>query len=130
MDAILGKLKLVEDGTQKATRLHESVAELDAQISRVSARVPFVEKLEGRLNGLNTLSAEVDQKLEGAAHAQRAELEALRAACDGLGEQMIDAQHKLEAVRALESARWSPLVADVTRLKDGHQRPPSSASRA
>ena len=47
MDAILGKLKLVEDGTQKATRLHESVAELDAQISRVSARVPFVEKLEG-----------------------------------------------------------------------------------
>ena len=36
MDAILGKLKLVEDGTQKATRLHESVAELDGQISRLS----------------------------------------------------------------------------------------------
>ena len=29
MDAILGKLTLVEDGTQKATRLHESVAELE-----------------------------------------------------------------------------------------------------
>ena len=64
MDGILGKFKLVEDGTQKATRLHESVAELDAQISRVSARVPYVEKLEGRLNSLNALSADVDQKLE------------------------------------------------------------------
>src|SRR5262245_43480184 len=53
MDAILGKLKLVEEGAQKATRLHESVAELDAQISRVSSRVPYVEKLEGRLNSLN-----------------------------------------------------------------------------
>src|SRR6185312_11011343 len=64
MEAIVGKLRIVEEGTQKATRLHESVAELDAQITRVAARVPFVEKLEGRLNSLNTLSADVDQKLE------------------------------------------------------------------
>ena len=53
MDAILGKMALVEEGTQKATRLNEAVAELDAQFSRVTARVPFVEKLESRLNGLN-----------------------------------------------------------------------------
>ena len=78
MDAILGKLKLVEDGTQKATRLHESVAELDAQISRVSARVPFVEKFEGRLNSLNALSADVDRKLEEQL-ARRTELETLKA---------------------------------------------------
>src|SRR5213076_2939539 len=44
MEAIVGRLKQVEDGAQKATRLQESVAELDAQISRVTARVPFVEK--------------------------------------------------------------------------------------
>ena len=43
MDAILGKMTLVEEGTQKATRLNEAVAELDAQLSRVTARVPFVE---------------------------------------------------------------------------------------
>ena len=39
MDAILGKMTLVEEGTQKATRLHESVAELDAQmLARHGAR--------------------------------------------------------------------------------------------
>src|SRR5262249_41367546 len=115
MDAILGKLKLVEEGTQKATRLHEAVAELDAQVSRVSARVPFVEKLEGRLNSLNALSADVDQKLEDQP-GRRAELEGLKTACDGVLAQMVDAQHKLEAVTALQG-KLVPLVADVTRLK-------------
>src|SRR5262245_22504148 len=115
MDAILGKFKLVEEGTQKATRLHESVAELDAQISRVSARVPFVEKLEGRLNGLNVLSSEVDQKLEEQL-SRRNDLEALKTACDGVIAQMVDAQHKLEAVGALQN-KLVPLVAEVTRLK-------------
>ena len=79
MDAILGQMKLVEEGTQKATRLNQSVAELDAQISRVTARVPFVEKLETRLDGLNALSAEVDHKLTDQL-ARRAELETLKTA--------------------------------------------------
>ena len=38
MDAILAKMALVEDGTQKATRLGEVVADLDTQLSRVSRR--------------------------------------------------------------------------------------------
>ena len=38
MEAILGQMKLVDEGTQKATRLNQVVAELDAQISRVTAR--------------------------------------------------------------------------------------------
>ena len=115
MDAVIGKFKLVEEGTQKATRLHESVAELDAQISRVTARVPFVEKLEGRLNTLNVLSGDVDQKLEDQL-ARRSELETLQTACDGVIAQMVDAQHKLEVVGALQN-KLVPLVADVTRLK-------------
>jgi hypothetical protein len=97
MDAITGKLKLVDEGTQRATRLHESIAALDAQVSRVSARVPFVEKLEGRLNGLNTLSGDVDRKLEEQL-ARRTELETLKTSVDGLAAQMVDAQHKLDAV--------------------------------
>src|SRR5262245_64339840 len=88
MDGIVGKMKLVEEGTQKAMRLHESVAELDAQISRVSSRVPFVEKLEGRLNTLNSLSADVDQKLEDQL-SRRSELEGLKTACDGVIAQMV-----------------------------------------
>ena len=115
MDAILGKLKLVEEGTQKATRLHESVAELDAQVSRVSARVPFVEKFEVRLNGLNALSADVDRKLEEQL-ARRTELDALKAPCDGLAAQMVDAQHKLDR-RARAADTLVPLVAEVNTLR-------------
>ncbi len=108
MNAILGKLKFVDEGTQKATRLHESVAELDAQLSRVTARVPFVETLELRLNGLNEVSADVDRKLEDQL-ARRTELETLKGACDGLAAQMVDAQHKLDGVRTLQ-AGLLPLV--------------------
>src|SRR5262249_3244421 len=115
MDAILGKLKLVDEGAEKATRLHETVAELDAQLSRVSARVPFVEKLETRLNGLNALSADVDQKLADQL-ARRAELDTLKTALDGVAAQMVDTQHKLEAVRRLETT-LVPLVAEVNRLR-------------
>ena len=115
MDAILGKLKLVEEGTQKATRLHETVAELDTQFTRVTARVPFVEKLEARLNGLNAISADVDQKLEEQL-ARGAELETLKIACDGVVEQMEDAHHKLETVSALQN-RLVPLVADLNTLR-------------
>src|SRR6185436_17030918 len=102
-------------GTQRATRLHESVAELDAQISRVSARVPFVEKLEGRLKGPNALSGDVDRKLEDEL-ARRVELETLKAACDGLEAQMVDAQHKLDGVRTLQTT-FAPLVGEVTKLR-------------
>ena len=115
MDGILGQMKLVEEGTQKATRLNESVAELDAQISRVSARVPFVEKLEQRLDGLNVVSGEVDGKLKEQL-ARRTELDTLKTACDGLAAQMVDAQIKLDAVRALQQ-RLVPLVAEINALK-------------
>ena len=115
MDAIVSKLNLVDEGTQKATRLHEAVAELDAQLSRVSARVPFVEKLETRLNGLNALSGEVDAKLKDQLE-RRAELDTLKTALDGVAEQMVDSQHKLEAVKKLEMS-LVPLVAEVNRLR-------------
>ena len=34
---------------------------LDGQVSRLEARASLVEKIEARLNGLNTLSTEIDQ---------------------------------------------------------------------
>ena len=99
MDAILGKMSLVEDATQKATRLNETIAVLDAQVSRVGARVASVEKLEGRLDTLGTLSHDVGQRLE-AQLTRRAELDALKSTCDGVGAQMLDAQQNLESIRA------------------------------
>jgi DNA repair exonuclease SbcCD ATPase subunit len=84
IEAIAAKLKLVEEDTEKAARLHESVAALDTHTSQgVSARVPFVEKLEARVNALHTTTADVDQKLAEQL-TRRAELDALEVACDGL----------------------------------------------
>ena len=84
--------------------------------SRASARACRSSRsVEARLNGLNSLSADVDRKLEEQL-ARRAELDTLKTACDGLAAQMIDAQHKLEAVRALENT-LVPLVAEVNKLR-------------
>ena len=96
MDAILGKMKLVEEGTQKATRLNESVAELDAQMSRVM-RTRAVRREAGNparrpqcAQRAKSIASSTEQL------ARRTELETLKAALDGVGEQTIDAQHKLE----------------------------------
>jgi DNA repair exonuclease SbcCD ATPase subunit len=94
MDAILGKLALVDAGTLQAARLHDTVAALDAQISRVGMRVPFVEQFESRLNGLNALSADVDRRLEEQL-ASRGGLDTLKAQCEGQTAQVADAHHKL-----------------------------------
>jgi len=68
-----------------------------------------------RLNGLNAVSADVDRKLEDQL-VRRAELETLKAACDGLAEQMVDAQNKLVEVRGLQT-RLVPLVAEINSLR-------------
>jgi chromosome segregation ATPase len=109
IEAILAQMGVVEEGTQKATRLNEAVAELDAHITRMSARVPLIEKLEERLNGLNAVSSEVDQKL-ATQLARRAELDTLKVACDDLAAQM-NAQQNFE-----ESARV-PVVAEFNALR-------------
>ena len=64
VDAILGKMSLVENASQKAAWVKESMSELDGQVSRLEARASLVEKIEERLNGLNTLSTEIDRRLE------------------------------------------------------------------
>ncbi len=61
------------------------------------------------------MSTDVDARLESQL-ARRAELDTLKAVCDGLGEQIADTQHKLEAVRALQ-ASLTPLVSQVDTLQ-------------
>ena len=56
MDAVLSKLDTVDEGTKAATRLGELAAELDAQLTRVGARLQFIEKLESRVNNLHVLT--------------------------------------------------------------------------
>ena len=83
LDAVLGKMALVDEGNQSAARLGELAAELDAQVTRVGARLQFVEKLEQRVNGLHVVTAEVEHKLAEQL-ARRAEVESLKSLCDTL----------------------------------------------
>ena len=122
MDAILGKLKLVEEGH----------AEGDAP-ARVGGRARRADLARQRARAVRRearraperperLSADVDRKLEEQL-ARRAELDTLKAACDGLAAQMVDAQHKLEAVRTLQTS-LVPLVAEVNKLQGRTSAPP------
>ena len=115
VDAILGKMSLVENASQKAAWLEESMSALDGQVSRVEARASLVEKIEARLNGLNTLSTEIDRRLEQQLE-RRNDFDILKTASDGVAAQIVDAQHKLEALNALQT-RFLPLVEQVRALK-------------
>ena len=92
----------VEEGTKQAMRLGELASELDAQLTRVTNRVQFVDKLESRLNTLNVMTVDVDRKLAEQL-ARRSELDTLKSQCDGVIAQMLDAQQKVEAVAALQT---------------------------
>jgi DNA repair exonuclease SbcCD ATPase subunit len=120
LQAVLGRLDLVEDGGVKATCLEERLRDLDQQLSRVTARQQVVEKLESRINGLNAVSLEIDQKL-GEQLGRRAELDSLKSLCDGVALQAVDAQQKIEDVIALQPT-CTAVAAEVAVVKAGMER--------
>ncbi len=120
LDELLGKMALVEQGTEAAAKLSELNTTLDAQVSHVGARLQFVEKLEARVNGLHAVTADVEQKL-AAQLARRAEMESLQNLCDTLFTQVSDAQQKLEGVAAMQG-RVLPLVAQASTLQQTLER--------
>ena len=89
--------------------------DLDRQMTRIAGHQQFVEKVEGRLNTLNTLSGDVDRKIEEQL-GRRADVEGLKSLCDGLSLQVTDAQQKLSAVGALQH-KLLPLTAQIATLK-------------
>ena len=106
MDAVLSKMATVDEGTKSATRL--------------GARLQFIEKLEGRINNLHVVTADVDRKLAEQL-ARRNEVESLKSLCDTLGTQVGDAQQKLDGVAALQ-ARLLPLTSQVATLGESIAR--------
>ena len=115
VDAIFGKMSLVENASQQATSLKDFMSVLDGQVSRLEARASLVETMEARLNGLNTLSTEIDHKLAQQLQA-RADFDLLRSKSHDIVTQISDAHHKLEALNALQ-ARFLPLFEQVRALK-------------
>jgi chromosome segregation ATPase len=114
LDAVLGKMALVDEGGKSAVRLAEVAAELDGQLTRVGARQQFVERLEERINGLHVVTTDVERKLAEQLQ-RRAEVESLKGLCDTLAMQVVDAQQKLDGVAALQG-RLLPVTAQVAAL--------------
>jgi chromosome segregation ATPase len=115
MDTILGKMAVAEEGTKAATRLGELAGELDAQLTRVGARLQFIEKLEGRINNLHVVTSDVDRKLAEQL-GRRNEVESLKSQCDTLGTQVVDVQQKLDGVAAMQQ-RLAPITNEVAALQ-------------
>ena len=115
IDAISSKLSVVDEGTQKAANLVAIADDLDREMTRIAGHQQFVEKVEVRLNTLNTLSGDVDRKIEEQL-GRRAEVEALKSLCDGVSLQVTDAQQKLGAVGTLQH-KLLPLTAQMATLK-------------
>jgi chromosome segregation ATPase len=114
MEAILGKMHLVEEGTKSATRLGETTAMLAEQVARVGARAQFIDAIEGRLNSLHTLVADVSRSL-GEQLARRNEVDAFKNTLDGIATQALDTQQKLDGITALQQ-QLLPVPAEVSRL--------------
>jgi len=123
LEAVLGKMSLLEDGNQRAQRLAESVAGLDTEVTRVGSRMQVVEKVELRVNELFALTTEVERRMAEQV-SRRSEVDALAHQCDSLGTRIGFAQQQLEGVAA-QQVRLAPLTEDVARLADelrGSQR--------
>ena len=89
--------------------------DLDRQMTRIASHQQFAEKIEARLNTLNTLNAGVDRKLEEQL-GRRADVESLKSLCDGLSLQVSDVQQKIDAVGAAHH-KLLPITAQVAVLK-------------
>lgn len=123
LETMIGKMALLEEGNQSLRRLDEAKVGLDAELTRVTARMQFVEKVEDRLNGLFSLTTEIERRMSEQI-ARRAEVESLTQQCDSLGTRIGYVQQQLEDV-STHQGRLQPLAAEVSRLGDaldGSQR--------
>lgn len=115
VDGILARVSRVEGASQQAGRLEELMSTVDGQVARLEARASLVETIEGRLNGLNALSTEIDRRLEQQLE-RRTDLDKLKVASDGIAAQIADAHLKIEALTALQ-ARFAPIAQQVHALE-------------
>ena len=115
MNAIANKLSIVDEGTQKAAALETTVDALEQQMTRIAAQQQHVGQVEERLNAVSELSRTVDGQISEQV-GRSGEIEALRNLCDGLTIQVTDAQHKLEAVGALQH-KLLPLSTQLKSLQ-------------
>ncbi len=112
---IVARMSHVESAAHQAVLLKELMSTLDGQVVRLEARASVVDTLEARLNGLHTLSTEIDRRLEQQLE-RRTDFDRLTIAADGIAAQIADAHHRVEALNALQE-RFLPVVERVRALE-------------
>ena len=120
IDGLTAQIAQAEASAVNAKSIGDAVDDLAGRLVALEPRTQIVADLEGRLNALNELSADVDRRLSDQL-ARRAELESLNVQCDGLSAQMTDAQHKLAAVNAAQ-AELTPTIDRLSALQDDLDR--------
>jgi len=113
-DAVLGKMTLADEGSLSARHLAELESELQAQVARVESKLDFVERLEQRVGQVQTVLSDIERRLNQQLQ-RRAEVESLKALCDTLLAQMVEAQPRLEEMSALQQ-RLLPMATQVSTL--------------
>lgn len=113
-DAVLGKMTLVDEGSVSARHLDAMEAELVAQVTRVEARLDFIDKLEQRVGNVVSVIADVERRLSAQLH-RRGEVESLKVLCDTLLSGLVEAQPRLEAMAGLQE-RLLPMREEIETL--------------
>ncbi|MCC6247630.1 MAG: hypothetical protein IT499_07710 [Rubrivivax sp.] len=113
-DAVLGKMTLVDEGSPSARYLGELESALEVQVARVESRIGVIDQLEQRVGHIVTVIADVERRLS-AQLQRREEVDSLKALCDTLLAQLVEAQPRLEAMVALRE-RLAPLSDEVNAL--------------
>ena len=119
-EALLARMTLVDEGSRPARHVADLDAEVEVQMARVQARLDFIDTLEQRVSHLQTATRDLERKLSDQL-ARRADVENLTHLCDTLVAQMADAQHRLDAVAALQE-RLLPMISQVATLAQALQQ--------
>ncbi len=115
IDAITGKLAIIDEGARTATDLVAIAGDLDRQMASVISRQEFVERIEARLHTLSTLTSDVDRRMDEQI-ARRAEIETLASGIEGVSIRVAEARQGVESVSALQGTLL-PLGGQVASLK-------------
>ena len=115
IDALAAQIAQAEASAGRATSMAQAVDDLAGKLAVIAPRTQIVEDLEGRLNALHALSADVDRRLSDQL-ARRTELDNLKVLCDGVAAQLVDAQQKLAALGSAQ-AELEPAMNQISTLQ-------------
>jgi DNA repair exonuclease SbcCD ATPase subunit len=108
------RVAAVQEEAARAVAMAPEVEAVAGRLSGLTPRLQLLDELQGRLARLHQLSVDIDQRIASQL-GRHAELERMRAACDGLATQAADAQHRLDGLEQAQH-RLEPLGEKVAQF--------------